>query len=177
MPEESKQQNWWQTLPGMLTAVGALLTAVTGLIVALRHDEQAKVTSTQATTLPAATQQAPPNSVPPPMSNQASPVPSEAPLTPNIGGMWRDNWGTVSQVTQDGSAYQFTAEGISCTGAYVQSSGSGSIAGNSVHSTYRSSIPSRGSCSGTLSANGNQLTSTCTDSVCGTFVSSSVRQR
>ena len=60
MPEETKQQSWWQTLPGVLTAAGALLTAVTGLIVVMRHDEQPKVTSAQSPPAPAVTQQAPP---------------------------------------------------------------------------------------------------------------------
>jgi len=35
--EPSKPQSWWQTLPGILTAVAALITAVTGLIVALNQ--------------------------------------------------------------------------------------------------------------------------------------------
>jgi hypothetical protein len=33
--EPSKSQTWWQTLPGILTAVAATITAITGLIVAL----------------------------------------------------------------------------------------------------------------------------------------------
>jgi len=31
--EEDKRQRWWQTLPGMLTGLAAVITAVTGLIV------------------------------------------------------------------------------------------------------------------------------------------------
>src|SRR5579871_899831 len=31
------RQSWWQTLPGILTGVAALITAVTGLIVAFNH--------------------------------------------------------------------------------------------------------------------------------------------
>ncbi|MEP7340643.1 MAG: hypothetical protein ABI977_23125 [Acidobacteriota bacterium] len=38
MPDEpSKSHSWWQTLPGILTAVAATLTASTGLIVALNN--------------------------------------------------------------------------------------------------------------------------------------------
>lgn len=38
MPDEpSKSQSWWQTLPGILTAVAAIITAITGLIVALNQ--------------------------------------------------------------------------------------------------------------------------------------------
>jgi hypothetical protein len=35
--EPSKSQPWWQTLPGILTAVAAIITATTGLIVALNQ--------------------------------------------------------------------------------------------------------------------------------------------
>jgi hypothetical protein len=38
MAEESpKPQSWWQTLPGVLTAVATIITAATGLIVALNQ--------------------------------------------------------------------------------------------------------------------------------------------
>ncbi|MGH9840943.1 MAG: hypothetical protein ACREEM_19485 [Blastocatellia bacterium] len=35
MAEEQKPQGWWQTLPGILTAIAAIITAVTGLIAVL----------------------------------------------------------------------------------------------------------------------------------------------
>jgi len=37
MAENQKPRRWWYTLPGILTAVVALISAVTGLIVALRE--------------------------------------------------------------------------------------------------------------------------------------------
>jgi hypothetical protein len=38
MPEKpSSNTNWWQTLPGMLTGVAAIITAVTGFLVAFNH--------------------------------------------------------------------------------------------------------------------------------------------
>jgi hypothetical protein len=37
MPSPKKQQSWWQTLPGMLTGLAAVITAITGLIVAFHH--------------------------------------------------------------------------------------------------------------------------------------------
>ena len=172
MPEESKQ-SWWQTLPGTLTAAGALLTAVTGLIIALRHEEPKPVPApAPATTV--APQQGPQDQ-PPAVPNSTS-VKPQVPETPNIAGTWRDNWGNRSLVTQDGATYHFQAEGRSCTGRYFRSEGSGSISGNAVHSDYQSTLPSQGSCSGTLSANGRELSSTCTDSACGTFVTNSVRE-
>ena len=172
MPEESKPQSWWQTIPGILTGIGALLSAVTGLIVALRHDDQSKVVPD----IPAMTQQASPvrqsSSRPPTRSELPDVIPAQ--LT--ISGVWRDNWGIVSQLVQDGNAFQFSTEGTSCKGGYFQSSGTGRIIGNSIQSSYQSNLPSQGSCSGILSPDGVQITSTCTDSVCGTFVATSVRQ-
>ena len=37
MAKDSKSQGWWHTLPGFLTAVAAILTAVAGLVVALHQ--------------------------------------------------------------------------------------------------------------------------------------------
>ena len=37
MAENPKSQGWWHTVPGVLTAVAAILTAVSGLIVALHQ--------------------------------------------------------------------------------------------------------------------------------------------
>lgn len=35
--QESQSKGWWQTLPGVLTAAAAIITAVTGLLVALNQ--------------------------------------------------------------------------------------------------------------------------------------------
>lgn len=37
MADTPSRQSWWQTLPGILTGVAALITAVTGLMVAFNH--------------------------------------------------------------------------------------------------------------------------------------------
>ena len=101
-----------------------------------------------------------------------TPLPTAAAI--NISSAWLDNWGTQSQVTQQGESFRFTAWGAGCTGAF-QSSGSGTIRGNRTESTYQTSY-SHGSCSGTVSPDGRQLTQTCKDSVCGQFQSTAVRQ-
>jgi hypothetical protein len=93
----------------------------------------------------------------------------------NLSGVWRDNWGNVSQITQRGDAYTFTAWGSACRGSF-RSTGSGTIRGKYVESTYQSTIPSQGRCSGTVSNDGRRATSTCVDSVCGQFASSSIRE-
>ncbi len=101
-----------------------------------------------------------------------SPLPTAAAI--NLNSAWLDNWGVRSQITQQGETFQFTAWGVGCMGAF-KSSGSGTIRGNQVESAYQSTH-SHGRCSGTVSPDGRQMTSTCIDSVCGQFQSSAVRQ-
>ena len=93
----------------------------------------------------------------------------------NISGRWRDNWGTVFTITQDGNAIRVAAEGNSCRGGYFRSTASGTVTGNSFETTYQSTLPSRGECFGTVSASGTRMTSTCRDTVCGQFASSADR--
>ena len=119
MAEEVKQQSWWQTLPGILTAIAAFLSAVTGLIVVLRHDERPKTAPVSAPvfapTGPAVTEQA---QAPQQAAERRAAKPEVReiqPPGPNVAGIWRDNWGSVSQIVQNGSAFQFTARGRSVT--------------------------------------------------------------
>jgi len=92
----------------------------------------------------------------------------------DIGGLWRDEWGFTSQITQQGGAFKYAVWGVGCKG-YTMSSGSGTIRGNTIESDYRSNY-SQGHCSGTVSPDGRRMTSVCTDSVCGQFQSSAVKQ-
>jgi hypothetical protein len=106
-----------------------------------------------------------------------APHASEAPtFAPKIGGIWRDNWGVVFQISQDGNAFRFSAQGTSCNGRYFQSSGQGTITGNSVESMYRSTVPSMGRCAGIISASGMEVSLVCSDQVCGQFRSLAIRQ-
>jgi len=108
-------------------------------------------------------------------SRPAAPVrPRPAPI--DISGQWRDtNWGHVSQITQDGESFHFTVKGLACRGNF-RSAGTGTIHGNRVESTYKSTTPSEGRCTGIVSADGTTIRSTCVDSVCGSFAASAVRQ-
>ena len=113
-----------------------------------------------------------PTPKPTPVILEKSPTPEI-----NIGGLWRDTIirGNASEVTQHGSTFTYTARGVACGGRYFESTGSGTIKGNIVESDYQSNF-SQGHCSGTVSQDGRQMTSTCTDSVCRQFQSSAVRQ-
>jgi uncharacterized membrane protein YgcG len=37
MVEEPKSHNWWQTMPGCMTAIAAMITAITGLLIGLHQ--------------------------------------------------------------------------------------------------------------------------------------------
>jgi hypothetical protein len=134
---------------------------------------------------PAAVATPPMSSSPPPQAlNSLPPAPAPAASgttggsTVDISGVWREiypNPGTISQTTQDGNTFQFTIRG-NVQGVPFQSAGRGTIRGRHIESTYQSTLPSKGSCSGTLSADGMQITSTCTDSVYGRFEMSGMRQ-
>lgn len=54
MAEVPKSQSWWQTLPGILTAIAAIITAIAGLVVALyqagffQHNKAESVSASSA---------------------------------------------------------------------------------------------------------------------------------
>ena len=99
----------------------------------------------------------------------------------DISGNWRDpnNPGNGSQISQAGGSFQFNGWGVLPNGVPYESVGSGTITGRAVASTYRARYQngwvSQGNCTGNLSGDGSRLTSTCTDSVLGTFVTAGVR--
>lgn len=98
----------------------------------------------------------------------------------SISGRWIDPvLGHRSEITQNRDMFQFTTMGM-VLGDPFRSSGNGTINGRSFDydydAQYQSGRQSRGHCSGTVSADGIRLTSTCTDSMLGTFLFSAVRQ-
>jgi TIR domain len=119
----------------------------------------------------------PPRAQPEPVRQVADARPRPAAASaPDISGMWRDTtWGNMSEISQKGDAFQFTAWGSACRGNF-RSSGSGTIRAQRFESAYRSSMPSEGRCTGTVSPDGTRVWSTCFDSVCGAFTSAAVRQ-
>ena len=94
----------------------------------------------------------------------------------NIAGRWRDNWGIIYTIAQEGNAFRYSASGPSCHGSFVQSLGRGTIKGREVESSYNSSLPSGGRCSGTVFANGTEISSSCNDTICGSFSASLIKQ-
>jgi len=84
----------------------------------------------------------------------------------NLAGAWHDSLGTVYQVSQQGSKYTFRA-----TGPNFYSEGQGLVRRHTVESTYQTVCAnysrSSGHCTGTIAENGNQVQSSCVDSVNG----------
>jgi len=84
-----------------------------------------------------------------------------------LSGTWRDQWGIDYRIVQEGDNFQFTAAGPACNGRHFDAFGRGTIREGQIQSNYQSTLPSYGECSGTISVDGNQMNSTCIDSVCG----------
>src|SRR5437899_442227 len=68
MNDEPQSRSWWTTLPGVLTAIAAVLTAATGLILALRgpHTTNSSTPPRQAASTPVTVQAPPLAPAPPP---------------------------------------------------------------------------------------------------------------
>lgn len=115
-----------------------------------------------------------PSTLAPPRAPPTASLPAVEPVA-RIEGLWldRDHPGNRSSVLQEGNGFRFTRWGLLPNGAEFTSTGSGTIAGQRVSSsyvaTYQSGATSTGDCSGVLSANGTRLELTCRDSLLGTF--------
>ena len=108
-------------------------------------------------------------------SKMLSAAPAKEPAL-NIAGRWRDNFAITYNIAQEEDGFRFSASGPSCRGNYFQTSGRGTVSGHSVESSYNSSLPSGGQCSGTVFANGTEMSSTCNDTICGSFRSSLIKE-
>jgi hypothetical protein len=76
-----KPVSWWQTLPGVLTALAAVITAVTGLVIAVRPNNPPRgETETPAVTASSA----PAESASPPSAPPASAAPAATPPSQEI---------------------------------------------------------------------------------------------
>jgi len=71
MADEAKTPNWWQTLPGILTALAGLITAATGAIIAI-NQFKGPATTVVSTSPPAAPAVVSPVAVAPPAAASPS---------------------------------------------------------------------------------------------------------
>lgn len=187
MADDGPRGSWWQTLPGVLTAVAGVLSAVTGLVVALRDSPERPPPGPSGVAPPAAPAPAPMPGPPAAAAPEAvvTPAlptrgPSAGPTTaaqpPALAGTWRDQHGTVLQIRQSGERFLVVAEGINCAGTRVQGQGEGVVRDGRFETQFRTTTPSTGRCIGQLSADGRASTAHCVDSACGEYVSIGQRQ-
>ena len=101
---------------------------------------------------------------------QQAPVEQDA----NIGGIWRDSFGSVFEVSQTGNSYTFRASGVNFVSA-----GRGTVRGHQLESIYETQYANgtraSGRCTGTVSADGGQTRSSCFDNINGQWESIGLR--
>ncbi len=177
----NEKKHWFETLPGILTGIAALIGAIASLYVAVsgKHESNSGMETQQTPNIEQQTSASIPSSEP---LNQANPLATTQPpqsLSPmNISSTWHElypNPGNISQTIQDGDAFSFTIIGAIQDFPF-QSAGNGVIKGRYLQSNYQSTIPSTGRCAGTLSSDGMQIKLTCVDSVTGQYESAWVRE-
>ena len=77
MTDAENPKSWWQTLPGIITGLTAIVTALAGLVVAIQQTGWLGPGTQTPPSRPPATTPAPPASAPP-----ATPAPASAPPAP-----------------------------------------------------------------------------------------------
>lgn len=178
----NEKKPWFETLPGILTGIAAVIGAIASLYVALSGKDESKP-EIVLQIAPKVEQQASELISPSASVNQVKPLAtpkSPVPLPPpiNISSTWHElypNPGNISKTIQDGSVFKFTVQGI-IQGSRFQTTGSGIIKGHYIESSYQSTVPSTGRCAGTVSADAMQIKLTCNDSVTGQYETAWVRE-
>ncbi|HBB98020.1 MAG TPA: hypothetical protein DC054_21770 [Blastocatellia bacterium] len=143
MADNTKTTGFWQTVPGILTAFAAIITAVAGLLLALY----------QAGFLGGAKSPAgnasPANAI---STSETAAKPNQSSETLNISGTWRDDDGTVYEIWQEGPHYRFTASLRD-----FRSEGRITLTGRELTSTFATNYGFTGNGWGTVSADGNEI--------------------
>lgn len=174
----NEKKRWFETLPGILTGIAAVIGAIASLYVAVsvKHDSNFETGTQPILNIE------PQTSASPEPLNQTKPFattkPPQSLLLINISSTWHElypNPGNISQTIQDGDAFSFTIIGTIRDFPF-QSTGNGTIKGQYLQSNYQSTIPSTGRCAGTLSSDGMQIKLTCVDSVTGQYETAWMRE-
>jgi len=110
MPKEREPQHWWQTIPGSLTAVGGVITAITALMVALNQagfftEKSPAASKTEATKTEATKTETTKTETPETQATKTALLPAPPPRSPecrSTGGIairWRV-WAVGQDATQ-----------------------------------------------------------------------------
>ncbi len=108
----------------------------------------------------------------------AEPTLPSIPAAPSIAGVWHDseNPAYTAHIVQYGNRFTFTRSGTLPDGTQFKVNGNGTISGLQLKSQYtafwfnpiyQTSLPSSGSCSGSLSDDGAHMATTCNDTLFG----------
>jgi hypothetical protein len=92
----------------------------------------------------------------------------------DITSTWREiypNRGSISNTIQHGDDFTFRIRAQT-----YSSFGRGSIKGLQIETSYQSTVPSSGSCTGRLSSDAEEMVLECTDSVSGEYMTKWVRE-
>ena len=112
LPELEKKQNFWTTMPGILTGLAALLTAATGLWVAIGpHDRPAADQHPAAVTAPL--QASGPGSAPPASTQQNSAASSPAAARGTV--VVTSRAGEVTRISAKNFVHNYTDKAIELT--------------------------------------------------------------
>ena len=114
MPEIEKKQNFWTTMPGILTGVAALLTAATGLWVAIGPREKPSANEHPAP-VSAPLQSSAPGSAPPASTQQSSPSTAVAPTAAKGTVTVTSRAGDVTNLSAKTFIHNFTEKAIELT--------------------------------------------------------------
>lgn len=145
MTDNAKPTGFWQTVPGILTAFAAIITAVAGLLLALY---QAGLLSS-----PTPPQNAnSPNAASPATTAQSGQTAEVDRSQLDISGTWHDNHGTVYYFRQEGERVEFNGNFGS-----LAFQGSGTLIGRKLTTTFSRSDGSYGNGWGTVSADGKKI--------------------
>lgn len=101
---------------------------------------------------------------------------------PSLTGDWRDSTGpnNISRVRQTGNSFQYARQGSLANGTGFDATGSGTLDGQQLVSSYQAryanGAASSGTCSGSVSADATRMELQCVDSLLGAFSSVAVKQ-
>lgn len=147
MSDNTKSSGFWQTVPGILTALAAIITAIAGLLIALY---QAGLLSPKLPT---------PNANSPNAAALATPAPAQSNPSRevvkdrvDISGTWRDDYGAVYHFRHDGDLVEFNGNFGDLT-----YQGSGTLIGRKLTIKFVRNDGSSGDGWGTVSADGNVI--------------------
>ena len=147
MADDTKPSGFWQTVPGILTAVAAMITAIAGLLIALY---QAGLLSPKSP---------PSNAESPNAAALATPAPAQSKPSleaekdrVDISGTWHDAYGTVFYFRQDGERVEFNGNL-----GNLMFQGTGTLVGRKLTTSFSRNDGSYGDGWGTVSADGNVI--------------------